>query len=81
MILSTSQECKKKILRELAIYKFLTVSQMLKLKIGSKNKLYENIQKLVCSGFIKFADYKALLRYGHQLERFHFLTPKELQIS
>lgn len=66
----------EKILRELSTYKFLTVSQMLKLKVGTRNRIYENIQKLIEYGFVKFADYKALLRYGHQLERFHFLTPK-----
>jgi hypothetical protein len=66
----------EKILRELAIYKFLTVSQMVKLKVGIKNRVYESLKVLIQQGYVKFADYKALLRYGHKLERIHFLTAK-----
>lgn len=66
----------EKILRELATYKFLTVSQFVKLKVGIKNRVYESLKKLIDAGYIKYADYKALLRYGKQLERIHFLTPK-----
>lgn len=66
----------EKILRELAVYKFLTVSQFIKLNVGIKNRVYENLKKLIDAGLVKYADYKALLRYGKQLERIHFLTPK-----
>lgn len=66
----------EKILRELATYKFLTVSQLIKLNVGIKNRIYENLKKLVDAGLVKYADYKALLRYGNQLERIHFLTAK-----
>lgn len=73
LLVSGMQE---KILRELARFKYLTVSQLVKLKVGIKNRVYENLKKLVDTGLVKFADYKALLRYGKQLERIHFLTPK-----
>jgi hypothetical protein len=73
LLMSGMQE---KILRELATYKYLTVSQLVKLKVGVKNRIYENLTKLEDAGLVKYADYKALLRYGKQLERIHFLTPK-----
>ncbi len=66
----------EKILRELGNYKYLTVSQLIKLKVGVRNRIYESIKVLVSAGLVQFADYKALLRYGQQLERIHFLTRK-----
>lgn len=66
----------EKILRNLASYKFLTVSQLIWLKAGIKNRLYENIKKLVSGGYVKFADYRTFLRNGGKVERIHFLTPK-----
>lgn len=66
----------ERILRKLATHKYLTVSQLVKLKVGIKNRIYEALKKLIDAKLVKFADYKALLRYGKQLERIHFLTPK-----
>ena len=70
----------EKILRELAHYKFLTVSQLDRLGVGYKKRIYDNLKKLVEKGLIKHADYKSLLRYGKQLERIHYLTPKAAKL-
>jgi hypothetical protein len=70
----------EKILRELAQYKFLTVSQLDRLGVGYKKRIYDNLKKLVDKGLIKHADYKSLLRYGKQLERIHYLTPKAAKL-
>lgn len=73
-VIITSQQ--EKILRSLATYKFLTVSQLNRLGVGYKKRIYDSLKKLNEKGLIKHADYKSLLRYGKQLERIHFLTPK-----
>ena len=61
-----------KILKELATYKFLTVSQFVKLKVWVKNRVYENLQKLRNAWYIKYVP----LKYWILLERTHYLTPK-----
>ena len=66
----------ERIIRQLASYKYLTVSQLTKLQVGHSNRIYINLRLLVSAKLVKFCEYKALLRYGHQLERIYFLTPK-----
>ena len=73
-VLITGQQ--EKIVRLLATYKFLTVSQLDRLGAGYKKRIYDSLQKLSQEGLVKYADYKSLLRYGKQLERIHYLTPK-----
>lgn len=60
----------EKILRALAEYKFLTVSMLIRLKVGSKNKLYENVALLRDLGYVNYTD------YGIMLKRIHYLTPR-----
>lgn len=69
ILISGMQE---KILRELARFKFLTVFQLVKLKVGVKNRVYENIKKLVDAGLVKYISLNEE-KYG-KLSRVHYLT-------
>ncbi len=64
------------ILKALATYKYLTVSQFLMLKIGIRNRVYEAIRTLYEYGFVKYAEYGSYIRNHGKAERIHYLTPK-----
>jgi hypothetical protein len=66
----------ERILAGLARYKFLTVSQMERLKVGHKNWTYIELRELEKGGFTKSVQYGVGTRSGVKTEKLHFLTPK-----
>lgn len=66
----------ERLLKHLAIYKFLTISQCESLKIGHKSKIKLGFQELNKLEFIKFVQYATITTKKGQSERIHFLTYK-----
>ena len=64
------------ILKALATYKYLTISQFLMLNIGIRNRIYEAIKTLHGYGFIRYAEFVSYIRHNGKVQRVHYLTPR-----
>jgi hypothetical protein len=71
---------KERILKQLARYKFLTISQLVTLGVGHTTKAREGTKELGEIGLTKHAQYATVTRKKGQAERIHFLTRKAVKI-
>ncbi len=71
---------KERILKQLAQYKFLTVSQLVNLGVGHKSRVREGLKELTELELTKHAQYASVTRKRGQADRIHFLTKRAVKI-